>query len=252
MLASFLIMALAQQAEGTAPAAEPALPEIVVVGRIPRCVALPGDPLDSVDMAAAAAESRQQVIKQDPATGTMGVFPDDDPLTGPGVWQRAGVRMDQYVFRVPQDGKPLCIGARSRTSPGWGQLRQVVDATPYHGKTVRVTMWAASREAGRVWFWVATGRETKDEKLPRISRRADMATESSSFEFRGSHRWTPVSLTMGPVRCDQEKLSFGFLLDSPGDLWIYQPEIQVIAELSEQEADRACRAVKGHRTPSSQ
>lgn len=248
MLASFLIMAVAQsaafqQAEAFAPAEEPALPEIVVVGRIPRCRPAPGDPLDSVDLVAAAAQSRQQVIKRDPATGAMGVFPDDDPVTGPGVWQRAGVRMDQYVFRVPLDGKPLCIGARSKKSPGWGQLRQVVDATPYHGKTVRVTMWAASREAGRVWFWVASGREAKEGKLPKVSRQADMAAESGSFEFRGSRRWTPVSLTMGPVRCDQEKLSFGFLLDGPGDLWIYQPELQVIGELTEREAERECRSL---------
>ena len=145
MLTCFLIMALAQSAaaEEVTPAEEPDLPEVVVVGRIPRCRAMPGDPLDSVDLAAAAARSQQQVIKRDPVTGAMGVFPDDDPVTGPGVWQRAGTRMDQFVFRVPQDGKPLCIGARSTDSPGWGQLRQVVDATPYHGKTVRVTMWAA-------------------------------------------------------------------------------------------------------------
>jgi hypothetical protein len=222
---------------------EPALPEIMVVGRMLRCRVWPGDPLDSVDLAPAAAESRQQVLKRDPATGAMGVFPDDDPITGPGVWQRAGTRMDQYVFRVPRDGTPLCIGARSRQSPGWGQLRQVLDATPYHGKIVRLTLWAASRDAGRVWFWVASGRAEKEDQ-PAASRRADMAAESGSFEFRGTRRWTPVSLTMGPVRCDQEKLSFGVLLDGPGDLWIYQPEFQVIGELSEQAAKKECRAVR--------
>jgi hypothetical protein len=269
MLTSFLIMAFAQsaaagvaeqgaaephetfqQTQEVAPAEEIVLPEILVVGRIPRCRPSPGDPLDSVDLAPAAVEPQQQVIKRDVATGAMGVFRDDDPVTGPGVWQRAGVRMDQYVFRVPQDGNPLCIGARSERSPGWGQLRQVVDARPYHGKIVRVTMWAASREAGRVWFWVASGREAREGKLPKVSRRADMAAESGNFEFRGSHRWTPVSLTMGPVRCDQEKLSFGFLLDGPGDLWIYQPEFQVVGELTEREAKRECRAVKGRRPPS--
>jgi len=218
----------------------------MVVGRIPRCHALPGDPLENVDLRPAAAQSRQQVIKRDPATGSVGVSADDDPVTGPGVWQRAGTRMDQYVFRAPADGTPLCIGARSKSSPGWGQLRQVIDAKPYHGKTVRVTMWAASRDAGRVWFWVASGREAKRDKEgnPQPSRRADMAAESGSFEFHGTHRWTPVSLTMGPVRCDQEKISFGALLDGRGDLWIYQPELQVIGELSESEAESECRAVR--------
>jgi hypothetical protein len=76
------------------------------------------------------------------------------------------------------------------------------------------------------------------------SGRADMAAESGSFEFRGTHHWTPVSLTMGPVRCDQEKMSFGVLLDGRGDLWIYQPELEVIGGLSDAEAERECRAVR--------
>ena len=147
-------------------------PDIRVVGRPPRCRPRPGDPLDGVEMSPAALEPRQQVIKRDPETGAWGLFADDDPVTGPGVWQRAGTRLDQYVFRVPGDGTPLCIGARSRRSPGWGQLRQVVDARPYHGRTVRVTLWAASRDAGRVWFWVASGRQYR-EGAP---HRADMAS----------------------------------------------------------------------------
>jgi hypothetical protein len=257
MLTTLVIMALAQSTatgaeQGVAPAKEPDLPEIMVVGTVPRCHPLPGDPLDSVDLAPAAADSRQQVIKLDPVTGAMGVMPDDDPVTGPGIWQRAGRRIDQYVFRVPQDGAPLCIGAREKRASGWGQLRQVVDATPYHGKTVRVTMWAASRKATRVWFWVASGREAEKDKdgVARSSDRADMAAESGSYEFSGTHRWTPVSLTMGPVQCDQKKISFGVLLAGSGDLWIYQPEFQVIAEESPSAAKRDCLEVKGRR-PSS-
>lgn len=253
MVTLFSLMLLAQSAVAGAVGQEetvqqtqkeePVPADIVVVGRLPRCQARAGDPLDSVDMAPAAARPLQQVIKRDPATGAMGVFPDDDPVTGLGVWQRAGTRMDQYVFRVPEDGSPLCIGARSRRSPGWGQLRQEFDATPYHGKIVRVTMWAASRDAGRVWFWLASGREGQ----PRSSRGADMAAESGSFEFRGSRLWTPVSLTMGPIRCDQEKMSFGALLDGPGDLWIYKPEFEVIGEQSAPETDRECRALRSPR-----
>jgi hypothetical protein len=216
---------------------------IRVVGRLPRCRIGPGDPLDSIDMAPAAAQERQQVIKRDPATGAFGIFPDDDPVTGPGVWQRAGTRMDQYVFRAPDDGNPLCIGARNGGPHGWGQLRQVVDAAPYRGKILRVTMWAASQKAGRVWFWVASGRRGK----PQASRQADMATDTGSLEFRGTHPWTPVSLTMGPVRCDQEKVSFGVLLDGPGDLWIYKPQIEVIGQQSAGDAERDCRKLTERR-----
>ena len=129
-----------QTAQTTQDSDEPENPPIIVVGRLPRCRPRPGDPLDSIDMAPAAAKSRQQVIKRDPATGTFGIFPDDDPVTGPGIWQRAGTRMDQYVFRVPADSAPLCIGARNGGPHGWGQLRQVIDAVPYRGKIVRVTM----------------------------------------------------------------------------------------------------------------
>jgi hypothetical protein len=231
--------AAAQTAQTAADTEERENPAILVVGRLPHCLPRPGDPLDSLDMAPAAAVSRQQVIKLDPRTGRFGIFPDDDPVTGPGIWQRVGTRMDQYIFRVPEDGAPLCLGARSKGPRGWAQLRQVVDAAPYHGKIVRVTMWAATQKAGRVWFWVASGRRHK----PGGSRQADMATETGSVEFRGSHSWTPVSLTMGPVRCDQEKISFGVMLDGPGDLWIYQPQIEVIGTQSAKEARRDCRKV---------
>jgi len=222
---------------------EPENPAILVTGRLPHCKPWPGDPLDSVDMAPAAARPRQQVIKPDPATGVLGIFPDDDPILGPGVWQRAGTRMDQYVFRAPQDGSPMCIGARNGGPSGWGQLRQVIDATPYRGKIVRVTMWVASNKAGRIWFWVASGRPGN----PGGSRRADAATETGNIEFRGSHTWTPVSLEMGPVRCDQEKLSFGFMLDGPGDVWVYKPQIEVIGTQSAKEMARDCRKVSGRR-----
>lgn len=217
---------------------EPESAAIRIMGKLPRCKPRPDDPLDRLDMAPAAAAPRQQVIKQDPATGVFGIFRDDDPITGPGIWQRAGTRMDQYIFRIPEDGSPLCLGARDAAPRGWGQLRQVVDAAPYHGKIVRVTMWAASNKAGRIWFWVASGRRYK----PGASRNADMSTETGSVEFRGSHGWTPISLTMGPVRCDQEKISFGAMLDGPGDLWIYQPRIEVIGTQSAREAERDCRA----------
>jgi len=245
MLTTFVVMALA---EAAAPVKEPDLPEIMVVGTVPRCHPLPGDPLDSVDLAPAAADPRQQVIKLDPVTGAMGVLPDDDPVTGPGVWQRAGKRLDQYVFRVPQDGSPLCVGAREKRASGRGQLRQMIDARPYYGKTVRVTMWAASRKATRVWFWVASGGEAKKGKdgVARSSERADMSAESGSYEFTGTHRWTPVSLTMGPIQCDQKKISFGVLLAGSGDLWIYQPEFQVIAEQSAIEKRRDCQNVLDH------
>lgn len=90
LLTSVLLMALAQSAGDLPPVEEPVLPEITVVGRIPRCHPLPGDPLDSVDLAPAAIRPLRQVIRLDPATGTLGVFPDDDPvsfgflLDGPG------------------------------------------------------------------------------------------------------------------------------------------------------------------------
>jgi hypothetical protein len=231
----------AQTAQSTEES-EPA--PLRVIGRLPHCRPRAGDPLDSIDMAPAAAETRQQVIKRDSATGAWGIFPDDDPVTGPGIWQRAGTRMDQYLFRVPEDGSPMCIGARSNGPHGWGQLRQEVDARPYRGKIVRVTMWVASQKAGRIWFWVASGRQTK-RKPGKTPGRADMATETGNLEFRGSHPWTPVSLTMGPVRCDQEKISFGVMLDGPGDLWIYKPELEVTGTQSAREAEKDCSKVRG-------
>jgi hypothetical protein len=221
----------------TIDTAEP--PPILVVGVPPRCQIRPGDPLDDFAVDPATG-SVPQVLKRDPGTGLMGQFIDDYPLTGPGIWQRVGTGIDQYRFRAPEDGTPLCIGARSEGPRGWAQLRQIVDAAPYHGKIVRVTMWAATRKAARTWFWVASGREYKRG----APRRADQASESGNVEFKGTHGWTPVSLEMGPIRCDQVKISFGGMLDGPGDLWLYQPQIEVIGEQSSEEQERDCRKVE--------
>jgi hypothetical protein len=238
-LIAALAVADTRQAAESTDAIEP--PPILVVGVPPRCQPRPRDPLDDF-VAKPDNRSVPQVLKRDPATGLFGLFTDDYPLTGPGVWQRVGTGFDQYLFRAPEDGTPLCIGARSKGPVGWAQLRQIVDAKPYRGKIVRVTMWAATRKAARTWFWVASGREYKR----RAPRRADQASESGNVDFSGTHSWTPVSLEMGPIRCDQLKISFGAMLDGPGDLWIYQPQIEVIGEQSAEEAERDCREVENN------
>jgi hypothetical protein len=87
---------------------------------IRRIAIWPGDPQDDVDLSAAVASPQQQlVIRIDPATGRLGLFPDDYPPTGPEAWQRDGQRLNDYVFRVPTDGSPLCIGSREACHRAW-------------------------------------------------------------------------------------------------------------------------------------
>src|ERR1700754_4520966 len=63
-------------------------PDIVVRGRLPRCVRRPGDPLDAVDVSQAPS-GVQMMIARDPVTDRFALARDNDPIGGAD-WQRAG------------------------------------------------------------------------------------------------------------------------------------------------------------------
>lgn len=230
-IAKFFAMALAAvlpcaescAAEITAPPTAADTDEVVIRAYPPHCRPAPGDPQDEVDLSPAASGSTQQVIQLDPASGKYILTADDYPTTAPGVWQRDGVRLHEFVFRVPTDGNPLCIGTRSTRSLGMAQLRQAIDAKPYRHKILRFTAWVATRQVNAVRFWLVAGTNERPKFL-------NIVASSGNWKepVTGSKAWFPVSLTIGPLPCNADQVSFGMTLDGRGDAWMYRPRLEQI------------------------
>lgn len=189
-------------------------PAIVVRGGRPHCRRLSNDPYDAVR---APRTHRQSVVAPNPETGALEFRREDNPISGTGVWHRAGTGIDSYVFRAPTDGSTLCIGGDLRGDQ-FGQLRQIRDARPYRGRYVRFTAWVATSRAREVRLWFAAG----------DSHRVMIGDDNRTQPLRGSHRWTPVVFNIGPVPERATKLSYGFLLQGDGDVWLTQPGIEIL------------------------
>lgn len=189
-------------------------PYIVVEGR-PHCRPLQADSYDAVPV---PLHHGQMMIVPNPATGEPELRRDSDPVTGPDVWQRAGTAMGAYVFRAPASGATLCIGSRIDHPDGIGQLRRVLDARPYRTQTIRFTAWVATSKAHEVRFWLAAG------GLGHVL----LGDDTRTTPVRGTHRWMPVSLTIGPVPRVATKISYGFLLIGGGDVWLARPQLEVV------------------------
>jgi hypothetical protein len=189
-------------------------PYLVVNGR-PHCRPLQADPYDAV---AAPLHHAQRMIAPSRDTGEPELRRDRDPITGPDVWQRAGTAIGAYVFRAPASGATLCIGARIDRPDGFGQLRQVLDAHPYRTKTIRFTAWVATSEVHEVRFWLAAG------GMGHVL----LGDDTRTMPVRGTHRWMPVSLTIGPVPRVAATISYGFLLEGKGDVWLARPRLEII------------------------
>jgi hypothetical protein len=187
---------------------------IIVHGR-PHCRPLHDDPMDAVPV---PLVHRQSVVAPNRETGVLEFRYDRDPITGPDQWYRAGTAIGAYVFRAPGNGTPLCIGAQVDNPGGFGQLRQVLDARPYRNRTIRFTAWVATSQAREVRFWLAAG-DGRDIML---------GDDTRETPLRGTNRWTPVSLTIGPVPRYATKVSYGFLLQGSGDVWLARPQLEVI------------------------
>jgi len=83
---------------------------VVVGARARPCVALPGDPLDSVKVEVAGPRRQDAIV---PMRHGYAAGPDGQKVTGPDFWQSAGTGLDQYRFRTPEGRGPSSIGARS-------------------------------------------------------------------------------------------------------------------------------------------
>jgi len=224
-----LILSLPVAAKAAAPPNLDA-DEIVVHGYPPHCHRRPGDPQDDVDLSPAAARQQQQVIRIDPTTGRYGLFLDDYPTTASDVWQRDGTGIDQFVFRVPANDDPVCIGARDPRASGFAQLRRAFAARPYWGKFVRLTAFVATRKAHDVHFWLAAGAGGYLANRQVKMGSNIVAGGTAPRGFHGNNEWKPLSMIIGPLPCMATQISYGVTLKGGGDVWFYQAKFEEVPD----------------------
>jgi hypothetical protein len=199
--------------------------DIVVVGRRakdassapsipPRCVKRSGDLADLVQVG--RTKSAQRVIAPD-KSGVLRWQLDKEPVLGPAFWQRAGTGIGQYVFRLPDDGLPMCIGSILKRPNGWGQLRKIIPTTKeMRGKYVHFTTLIAARDADQIRFWVALGGNGG-----RV-----MGGDTHEAPLHGTFGWLQADVIVGPVPLGANHISYGFLLWGKGDVWVLDPQLE--------------------------
>jgi len=221
--------------------------DIVVNGRAIRCRPRAGDPLDDVDLSMTTVSDPHSgglifphmTIIPD-AHGAYALVANHEQITGPDYWQRVGAGMDRYVFRGSAPGKPMCIGGRSDRNTFAG-FRRIVDAAPFRGKRLRFTAWVASARAGQISFWLAAGTAWREKKRS-VERTPSNALlnggSTDNVPFGGDHGWTPVLLETGPIQKDADHISYGFNLQGSGDIWVYQPKLDIVVAYNGDGKDR--------------
>lgn len=181
----------------------------------PRCVRRSGDPADRVPVR--SVKTDQRVIAPD-KRGVLTWQADREQVSGPDVWQRAGNGIGQYVFRVPDNGDPMCIGAATPAPSGWGQLRRIVTTTrAMIGRYLHVSAIVAARDAEEVRFWLAAGG---------YGGRA-MGGDTHRNPLHGTFGWRQLDVIVGPVPYGADHISYGFLLWGKGDVWLSDVRLEV-------------------------
>lgn len=208
--------------------------DIVVNGRARRCRPTAGDPLDNVDASSGIHAPELMTIVPDGHSGYVWVR-NAEQVTGPEFWQRVGVGMSQFVFRRPSTGKPMCVGGSGGIASFAG-FRRIVDAAPYRGHRLRFTAWVATGRAHQVSFWLAAGttwREIPGDPEKTSPRLLLNGGNTNNVSFGGNHDWTPVLLETGPIHPDADHISYGFNLQGWGDVWVYEPTLEIVASQPE-------------------
>lgn len=192
-------------------------PDLVVDGRLPRCVRRSGDPKDLVNVSHQQKGSQMMVVL-DAKTGLARMKWDTDPIGGDD-WQRAGTEIRSYVFRAPANGDPLCIGSRRSDAEGFAQLRRIVDATPFRGKGVRFTGYIASNQGADTRIWLAAGKKEREVI-------AGNSTQTVSLSRRVG--WQAFTYEIPFIPEESWSISYGFLLWGTGDVWVTEPKLEAI------------------------
>lgn len=225
-----LVLTSLAEAQDSSDAGAPGS-DIIVVGIPPRCRPLAGDPQDAVDLHGASANSAQ-TIRIDPATGRYVLVEDDFPTTGPEIWQRAGTRLDNFVFRAGPTSRTACIGMNKGAWSGLAQLRRQFAAKPAWGSYVMLSTRIATRKAGRVDVWIAAGANHDWQDRTPDARLTTMGGGFKQVPLTGDYRWQEANFLIGPIPCSAAAISYGIQLQGGGDVWLSDPHFVVVPEAS--------------------
>jgi hypothetical protein len=202
--------------------------DIVVDGRARHCRAAPGDPLGAVSP---GDGPELRAIVPNGSGGYVSAL-NAEQVTGPDYWQRVGVGMAEFDFRLTGSDKSMCVGGRAAPA-GFAGFRRIVDAAPFRGHRLRFTAWVATGRARQVSFWLAVGTDWRASPPQRASRKTPFnkllnGGNTNNVPFGGDHDWTPVLLETGPVDEDAHHVSYGFNLQGSGDVWVYRPKLEIV------------------------
>lgn len=204
----------------------PAADDIVVRGAIPHCKALPGDPEDALP---ATPAGKLVTIVPDEQNGGYRIIPnmkDGRPSVkaSPDLWLRSGDALSNFIFRMPHDGTPYCIGKKPGHSGGVAKIMKIMDAAPYACRFLRFSLFVAARKAEGV-IWLNGGYHG--------NKNAGVYTTYAAVPIPKRMSWTPVLLQVGPIDKEAGWVHLGVHLVK-GDVWFVQPIFEVIpaSELS--------------------
>lgn len=206
-------------------------PDVVVVGIPPRCRSLAGDPQDAVDLHGASANAAQ-TIRIEKANGRYVLVEDDFPTTGPEIWQRAGKRLDNFIFRARPTSRTACIGMNKGATSGVAQLRRQFAARPTWGSYVMLSTRIATRKAGRVDVWIAAGANHDWQGQAPDHRLTVMGGGFKQVPLTGDYRWQEANFLIGPIPCSAAAISYGIQLQGGGDVWLSDPHFIIVPERS--------------------
>ncbi len=218
--------------------------DVVVRGALPHCKPMPNDPQDALALPQDGPQSvpagYNVSIIPDGKSGGFRVVPNGidttdakghvtrtiNPETALGIWLRSaeGHGFANFTFRVPADGTPLCIGAKSDRPEGHGRLETIFPGKNYACRFLRFSLFVASRKAKGL-IWLNGGNVT-----PSLGADHIFFTQT---DIPDRMAWTPVMLQVGPIDPDPKAVHFGIDLVH-GDVWFVQPKFEIIpdAELS--------------------
>jgi beta-lactamase regulating signal transducer with metallopeptidase domain len=140
-------------------------------------------------------------------------------------WGLAGSKPQNYRTGIdPQmlrDGLPSAyLVSKLQATGGFGTLSQVIQATEYTGKRVRLRAWVRSDNVTD-WagLWLRVDRGQTVISLDNMQQRA----------IRGSQPWMTYDVVLD-VPEDATQIAFGLLLSGPGEVWLNDVKLEAVGQ----------------------
>ena len=159
--------------------------------------------------------------------GTIGDIPDS--WASPS--QRGGYTV-RLTDEAPKRGHRCVEIAKtevdeSQESP-FGNVMQMIDATPYRGKRLRFTGWAKTRSVIADWLRLSP---TRAQAWLRVDRALGTMGFFDNMQDRPirSSRWHRFEI-QGDIANDAESINVGLILQGKGKAWLDDVQIEVLGD----------------------